>query len=101
MNEYWVMRVAFRDGTEYQGVTKYRPDGQKARKSLMEGFREIYPRERVRQKGGGVMRIFVGTEKESEFTRTGHKDEKSPTTNRLSSNKNLHVKPKTKRCRQS
>lgn len=101
MNEYWVMKVSFRDGTVYQGVTKYRPSGRKARQELLRGLKEIYPDWRIRQKGGGIMRIFVGTEKESEFSRTGHKDEKSSTTSRLSSDKNLHVKPKTKRCRQS
>lgn len=73
MNRYWVIQVAFRDGTRYQGVTKYRLDYRKARESLLRGLREYYPTERIKQKGGGIMKFFPTTEEESDFSRTGHK----------------------------
>ncbi len=77
MNKYWVIQVAFRDGTRYQGVTKYRLDYMKARESLLRELREYYPTERLKQKGGGIMKFFPATEKESDFSRTGHKTKTS------------------------
>ena len=97
MKRHWVMKAALRDGTRYQIIADYEPDKEKARKRLVAKLYEYIPLAEIRRRGGGLMKIFVGREKESKYS----KAKKLSTTGRLDSDKNLHVQSETKRCRQS
>ncbi len=83
MKEYWVMKVAFRDGTKYQGITRCSLDIREGRKRLLRDFHKIFPVAEVRRKGGGIMKILIGKEKEkNELQRTDSTESRNYTSNR-------------------
>lgn len=82
MKKYWVMKVTFRDGTKYQGITSYSLDIREGRKRLLRDFHKIFPIAEVRRKGGGIMKILIGEEKEkNELQRTDSTESRNYTSN--------------------
>ena len=81
MKKYWVMKVAFRDGTKYQGITRYSLCIKEGRKRLLGDFHMIFPIAEVRRKGGGIMKILIGEERENELQRTDSTESRNYTSN--------------------
>ena len=55
----WLIRVNFRDGSWYKGVCdRENVSAETAKKRLLLDFKEIHPSADVKERGGGLYRIW-------------------------------------------
>ncbi len=70
-NDYWVLKMVFRDGTKFQAIAKQRLDERKAKQRLFVELGRYYSDEAIKAKGVKFVEVYLATETESGYSRVG------------------------------